>query len=170
MVDHLPVADVPAGDEQLPLPRRHTLALLVGRVTTIKLAFWAAVTAFELALPRIVDRPLAERFAWSIAFAAAASALALLWAARSARAVDRGAGRIPRSIATVATTFAAASVVASPASIPLLLIELQRSFEGCAGAGACHLEAVVLWVALFAVGFVLVPAAFAASLQGDHAG
>ena len=191
MVDHVPVGvrgalppeDPPTGDpaigdpatddlppeEPLPLPRRHTLVLLVGRVTTIKLAFWAAVTGFELALPRVLARPFADRFGWSIAFAMLATALALGWAAWSARTIDRDAGGIPRSVATIATTFAAASVVASPASIPLLLVELRASTDGCPGATTCHLEPFFLWVALFAVGFLVIPAAFAASLPKVNA-
>jgi hypothetical protein len=160
VVDHLPLEDEP-----LPLPRRQTLTLLVGRITTIKLAFWAAVTAFELGLPRVLDRPFADRFGWSIAFAAITTALAIGWAAWSARTIDRDAGGIPRSVATIATTFAAASVVASPASIPLLLVELHISTESCPGGATCHLEPVALWVALFAIGFVVIPAAFAASLR-----
>ena len=91
--------------------------------------------------------------------------LAIVWAAWQARVVDRRAGGIERGIATVATTFAAASVVASPASLPLLLVERARSLEGCAPGISCHLEALVWWVVLFAVGFVLIPAAFAASLR-----
>ena len=94
-----------------------------------------------------------------------ATALALGWAAWSARTIDRDAGGISRSVATIATTFAAASVVASPASIPLLLVELHISTESCPGGATCHLEPVVLWVALFAIGFVVIPAAFAASLR-----
>jgi len=164
VVDHVPVAfrGAPPSEEPLPLPRRHTLVLLVGRVTTIKLAFWAAVTGFELALPRVLARPFADRFGWSIAFAMLATALALGWAAWSARTIDRDAGGI-------STTFAAASVVASPASIPLLLVELRASTDGCPGATTCHLEPFFLWVALFAVGFLVIPAAFAASLRKVNA-
>ena len=52
MVDHLPLDPAPAA----PLPRRATLNLLVGRVTTIKLAYWAALTICEIALPLFVQR------------------------------------------------------------------------------------------------------------------
>ena len=159
MVDELSV-----GGEPLPRPRQKTLALLVGRVTTIKLAYWAALTIAELLLPRILDRDFAARFPFSIALGAVTSLVALAWAAWQARVIDRRAGGIERGIATVATTFVAASVVASPASLPLLLVERARSLEGCAPGVTCHFEAIWLWVALFAVGFVLIPAVFAASL------
>src|SRR5437867_12968868 len=43
VVDHLPV--------EAPLPTRATLTLLVGRVTTIKLAYWASLTAVEVLMP-----------------------------------------------------------------------------------------------------------------------
>jgi hypothetical protein len=151
--------------ERLPLPRQQTLALLVGRITTIKLAYWTAVTAAELGLPRILDRNLTERFAFSVALGAVISVIALVWSAAQARAVDRRVGGIERGVATIATTFAAASVVASPASLPLLLIERARSLEGCAPGVSCHVEAVLLWVGLFAVGFVLIPFVFAMSLR-----
>jgi hypothetical protein len=164
-VDELSLSE---GDQRRPLPRQKTLALLVGRITTIKLAYWAALTLVELALPRVLDRGFTERFPLSLALAAVTSALALAWAAWQARVVDRRAGGIERGFATVATTFAAASVVASPASIPLLLIERARSLEGCAPGVSCHLEAILLWVALFAVGFVLIPAVFALSLRSAH--
>ena len=154
--------------EQLPLPRQKTLALLVGRITTIKLGYWAAVTVFEIALPRVVDRPFPERFPVSLALAIATTLLALLWARWQARAIDRRAGGIERGIPTIATTFAAASVVASPAMIPLLLVERERSLEGCPQSIACHIEAIWLWVALFAIGIVLIPAVFAASLRGSR--
>ena len=165
MVDQLSLSE---GDKRRPLPRQKTLALLVGRITTIKLAYWAALTLVELALPRVLDRGFTERFPLSIALAAVTSVIALAWSRWQARVVDRDAGSIDRGIATVATTFAAASVVASPASIPLLLIERARSLEGCAPGISCHLEAIVLWVALFAVGFVLIPAVFAVSLRSTH--
>jgi hypothetical protein len=164
-VDELSLSE---GDQQRPLPRQKTLALLVGRVTTIKLAYWAALTLVELALPRVLDRGFSERFPLSIALAAVITVVALAWARWQARVVDRHAGGIDRGIATVATTFVAASVVASPASLPLLLIERARSLEGCAPGISCHLEAILLWVALFAVGFVLIPAVFAASLRSTH--
>jgi hypothetical protein len=151
--------------EPLPLPRQKTLALLVGRITTIKLAYWATVTLVELALPRVIDKSFTERFPFSIGICALASLLALGWARWQARVIDRRAGGIERGIATVATTFAAASVVASPGMIPLLLIERERSLEGCAGAVACHIEAIWLWVALFAIGVLFIPAVFAGSLR-----
>ena len=165
MVDQLPV-DRELEGERLPLPRQKTLALLVGRVTTIKLGYWAALTVIEFGMPRFMARPFEERFPISIALAALASVLALAWSRWQARVIDRRVGVIERGVATIATTFVAASVVASPASLPLLLIERARSFEGCAAGTACHLEAIWLWVALFAVGFVVVPAVFAASLRG----
>lgn len=157
MVDHVPL--------EPPLPRRQTLALLVGRVTTIKLAYWAAVTLFEVALPLVWASAFSERFPLSVATAALISAGVLAWARVAARAADRRAGRIKRSIPTVATTFAAATVVASPASLPLLLVERQRSLEGCGGI-TCHGEALLLWVAVLAVGTLLVPAVLAVSLRG----
>ena len=127
MVDQSPAA------EPFPRPRQKTLALLVGRITTIKLAYWAALTIIEIALPRILDRDFAGRFPFSLALAAV-------------------------------TSFVAASVVASPASLPLLLIERARSLEGCSPGVTCHFEAIWLWVGLFAVGFVLIPAVFAFAL------
>jgi len=165
VVDQLSLSE---GDQQRPLPRQKTLALLVGRITTIKLAYWAALTLVELALPRVLDQGFTERFPLSLALAAVITAIALAWARSQARVIDRRAGGIERGVATVATTFAAASVVASPASLPLLLIERARSLEGCAPGISCHLEAIVLWVALFAVGFVLIPAVFAFSLRTAH--
>ena len=164
MVDHVSLRE----GERLPLPRHKTLALLVGRITTIKLAYWAALTLIELALPPFLDRPFTERFPFSLALAAVTTILALAWARWQARVIDSRAGGIDRGIATIATTFAAASVVASPASLPLLLVERARSLEGCAQGVSCHLEAILLWVALFAVGFVLIPAVFAFSLRSSH--
>ena len=163
MVDHLPVGT----DAQRPLPRQATLALLVGRVTTIKLAYWTVLTAFELALS-LDPASRAERFGWSVAFAGFATLAALLWARRSSRAIDPRAGALSRSIPTIATTFAAATVVASPASLPLLLVERQRSIEGCAGSITCHPEALWLWVATLAIGFLVIPAVFAASLRSSR--
>jgi predicted Kef-type K+ transport protein len=154
--------------ERRPLPRQKTLALLVGRITTIKLAYWAALTLIELALPQVLDRPFDERFPFSIALAAVTTVLALGWARWQARVIDSRAGGIERGFATIATTFAAASVVASPGSLPLLLVERARSLEGCAQGTSCHLEAILLWVSLFAVGFVLIPAVFAFSLRSSH--
>ena len=163
MVDHLPVGT----EAQRPPPRQATLALLVGRVTTIKLAYWAALTVFELALP-LDPRPRDDRFASSIAFAVLATFVALIWARRSARAIDPRIGALPRSIPTIATTFAAATVVASPASLPLLLVERQRSIEDCAGSITCHPETLWLWVVAMAVGFIVIPAVFAASLRSSR--
>jgi hypothetical protein len=165
VVDHVSLREP---EQQRPLPRQKTLALLVGRITTIKLAYWAALTLIELALPRFVDQPFMVRFPFSIALAAVTTVLALAWARWQARVIDRRAGGIERGFATIATTFAAASVVASPGSLPLLLIERARSLEGCAPGVSCHLEAILLWVALFAVGFVLIPAVFALSLRRAH--
>jgi len=122
----------------------------------------------ELALPRFVDRPFDERFPFSVALAAVTTVLALGWARWQARVIDSRAGGIERGFATIATTFAAASVVASPGSLPLLLVERVRSLEGCAAGVSCHLEAILLWVSLFAVGFVLIPAVFAFSLRSSH--
>ena len=152
MVDELPVDD-PAR----PRPHFRTLNLLVGRMTTIKLAYWAALTVWELWGPR----------GWSITFAAGASGVAMGWAAWSARQVDARAGAIGRSIPTVATAFVTASVVAAPGSLPLLLVERQRSIEGCLGLVTCHPEALWLWVATLLIGFVLIPAVFAASLRSS---
>jgi hypothetical protein len=163
VVDHLPVGT----DAQRPLPRQATLALLVGRVTTIKLAYWTVLTAFELALP-LDPASGAERFGSSVALAGFATLAALLWARRSARAIDPRAGALSRSIPTIATTFAAATVVASPASLPLLLVERQRSIEGCVGLVTCHPEALWLWVATLAIGFLVIPAVFAASLRSSR--
>lgn len=172
MVDHLPVGRLPGGvaprePPERPLPRQATLALLVGRITTIKLAYWAALTAFELALP-LLPAPRTEHFGLSVVFAGLATLSALLWARRSARAIDARVGALSRSIPTIATTFVAATVVASPASLPLLLVERQRSIEGCAGLATCHPEALWLWVATLAIGFVVIPAVFAASLRSSR--
>ncbi len=163
MVDHLPVGT----EAQRPPPRRATLALLVGRITTIKLAYWAALTVFELALP-LDPASRDERFGSSVVFAGFATLVALIWARRSARAIDPRDGSLSRSIPTIATTFAAATVVASPASLPLLLVERQRSIEGCFGLITCHPEALWLWVATLAIGFILIPAVFAASLRSSR--
>ena len=149
-MDQLPVDGPPA-----PRPNFRTLNLLVGRMTTIKLAYWATLTAWELGGPR----------GWSIPFAATTSLVAMAWAAWSARRIDPRAGGIGRSIPTVATAFVTASVVAAPASLPLLLIERQRSIEGCAGQLTCNPTALFLWVATFAIGFLLIPAVFAVALR-----
>jgi hypothetical protein len=124
-------------------------------MTTIKLTYWAALTVWELWGPR----------GWSILFAALASLVAIGWAASSARRIDARAGGIGRSIPTVATAFVTASVVAAPASLPLLLIERQRSIDGCAGQLTCNPTALFLWVASFAIGFLVIPAAFALALR-----
>ena len=123
-------------------------------MTTIKLAYWATLTAWELWGPR----------GWSIQFAAAASVSAMVWAAWSARRIDPRAGSIARSIPTVATTFVTASVVAAPGSLPLLLVERQRSIEGCVGQLTCNPTALFLWVAVFVIGFLVIPAVFALAL------
>jgi len=161
-VDHLPVGT----EAQRPPPRQATLALLVGRVTTIKLAYWTALTVFELAVP-LDPAPRDERFGQSVSFAILATLVACLWARRSARAIDPRLGELSRSIPTIATTFVAATVVASPASLPLLLVERQRSIEGCIGSITCHPEALWLWVATLGIGFLLIPAVFAASLRSS---
>ena len=124
-------------------------------MTSIKLSYWAALTAWELWGPR----------GWSIQSAAAASMVAMAWAAWSARRVDARAGAIARSIPTVATAFVTASVVAAPASLPLLLIERQRSIEGCASQLTCNPNALYLWVAVFAIGFLVIPALFGLALR-----
>jgi hypothetical protein len=124
-------------------------------MTTIKLAYWAALTVWEVWGPR----------GWSIPFAAAASVIAMAWAVRSARRIDPRAGGIPRSIPTVATAFVTASAVAAPASLPLLLIERQRSIEGCAQQLTCNPTALFLWVAVFAIGFLVIPAVFGLALR-----
>ena len=124
-------------------------------MTTIKLAYWAALTVWELWGPR----------GWSIPFAAGASVVAMAWAAWSARRIDPRAGGIARSIPTVATAFVTASVVAAPASLPLLLIERQRSIEGCPGQLTCNPTALLLWVAVFAIGFLVIPAVFGFALR-----
>ena len=157
MVDDLPL-------EATPLPRRATLTLLVGRVTTIKLAYWAAITIFEIVLPFIDSRPFAERLPLSIGFAVVASLASTVWARYAARLPDRRVGRLERSIPTIATTFAATTVVASPASLPLLIVERERSLEGCI-VGTCHGEALLLWIAVLIVGTIVIPASFAASLR-----
>jgi amino acid transporter len=157
-VDHLPLAEP-------PLPTRATLTLLVGRVTTIKLAYWASLAAVEAALPYVLaGRAFAERLPSSIAIAATLSVATLVWAFRAARARDRRLGTLHRSIPTVATTFAATTVVASPASLPLLIVERERSLEAC-GIGTCHVEALWLWVAILIVGTVFIPLAFAVALK-----
>jgi hypothetical protein len=161
VVDHLPLGAEP------PRPFRTTLTLLVGRVTTIKLAYWAAVTVVEIALPLVDPRPFDERLPLSAAFAARASFGALAWARRAARQPDRRVGRRERSIPTIATTFAATTVVASPASLPLLIVERERSLEQCS-VGTCHGEALLLWLAVLVVGTLFIPGVFAGSLHKLH--
>ena len=161
MVDHLPVAP------EAPRPRLQTLALLVGRVTTIKLAYWFALTAIEAVIPFVYPRAFNERFPASVAIALVATAFVLGWTRVAARAPDRVAGILTRSIPTVATTFAATTVVASPASLPLLILERERSLEGC-GVGTCHIEAILLWIAVLAIGTLVIPAVFALSLHTDE--
>ena len=158
MVDDLPLDAAP------PRPFRDTLTVLVGRVTTIKLAYWAAVTVVEIVLPLADARPFAERFPLSVAVAALAALAATVWARIAARAPDKRVGRLERSIPTIATTFAATTVVASPASLPLLIVERERSLEAC-GIGTCHSEALILWIAVLAIGTIVIPASFAASLR-----
>lgn len=138
--------------------------MLVGRVSTIKLAYWAAITLAELALPFLYGGDIATRFRLSIAVAALGSLGALVWARRAARLADPRAGVLTRTIPTVATTFAATTVVASPASLPLLILERTRSLEGC-GFGTCHEEALVLWIAVLVIGTIAIPGMFVASLQ-----
>jgi Flp pilus assembly protein TadB len=125
--------------------------------------YWAALTAVEIALG-FTAWTHAERFPVSVLIAVVATALACLWAAYSARAVDRRAGALERSIPTVATTFIAATVVASPASLPLLFVERLRSVEGCAPA-VCHWEAIWYWVAAVAIGTVVIPLVFALRMR-----
>ena len=160
MVDHLPLGPAP----EAPLPRRATLTLLVGRVTTIKLAYWTILTIVEIVLPALVNAPFAVRFPLSIGVATVISVGGLVFARRAARAPDRRVGILPRSIPAIATTFAATTVVASPACLPLLIVERERSLEAC-GVGTCHAEALLLWVAVLIVGTLFVPAVFALSLR-----
>lgn len=160
MVDHLPLDPAPPA----PLPRRATLNLLVGRVTTIKLAYWAALTIFEIALPLVDHGPFAERLPVSVGAAVLLSAIAIVWSRGAARARDRRVGILPRSIPAIATTFAVTTAVASPASLPLLIVERERSLEEC-GFGTCHGEALLLWLGVLIVGTIFIPAVFAASLR-----
>ena len=159
MVDDLPLAPPPSGP---------VLTLLVGRVTTIKLTYWLGLTLFEAALPLLDPRPFALRFPLSVVAAVVASLATVWWARASARAPDRRVGRLPRSIPTIATTFAATTVVASPASLPLLILERERSLEAC-GLGTCHGEALLLWLAILIIGTLAIPAMFAASLTAGTA-
>lgn len=149
---------------EFPKPRLPALTLVVGRVTTIKLAYWAAFSVFELALPAVLAASFDDRFRVSLAALLLLTVIATGWAAWAARAVDRKVGELERSIPVVATTFIVASVVASPASLPLLIIERQRSIEGCFPA-VCNWSAIWLWVATLAIGSVVIPAAFALALR-----
>ena len=160
MVDHLPLRPAP----EAPLPRRATLTLLVGRVTTIKLAYWAALTIVEILLPVVYGRPFLERLPISLGIVVFASFGAMVWARHAARAPDRRVGILPRSLPAIATTFAATTVVASPACLPLLIVERERSLEAC-GFGTCHPEALLLWVGVLVIGTLLIPAVFAGSLR-----
>jgi len=153
---------VKASAPELPRPRLPTLALLVGRITTIKLVYWSLVTAVEIALgARIAG--FDERFPLAVAVTAVATVAACAWAAVSARATDRRLGDLERSVPAVATTFIAASVVATPASLPLLFIEIRRASEGC--AGICHWQAIWLWVAAIVVGTLVIPLVFAVRMR-----
>jgi class 3 adenylate cyclase len=155
VVDDLPL--------ERPRPQLRTLTLLVGRITTIKLAYWSALTVAEIALATRV-LAVGDPFAASVAFAVLTTLAACAWAAWSARASDQRLGGLERSIPTVATTFLAASVVATPASLPLLFVEIQRAGDGCV-SGICHWQAVWYWVAAMAVGTVLIPAVFALRMR-----
>jgi hypothetical protein len=143
VVDHVPL--------ERPRPHLATLTLLVGRITTVKLAYWAALTVAEIGLGLSglsdADRPRA-----SLAVAAAATVAACAWAAWSARAADARAGVLERSLPTVATAFIAASVVATPASLPLLFVEVKRG-------------AIWYWVAAVAIGTLLIPLVFASRMR-----
>lgn len=155
MVDHVPL--------DRPRPHLRTLTLLVGRISTIKLAYWAALTVAEV-WTMSQPLPFDERFRASLALAAAATLLACAWAAWSARATDVRLGALERSLPTVATTFIAASVVATPASLPLLFVEVQRAGQGCA-RGICHPEAVWYWVGAMTVGTLVIPLVFALRMR-----
>lgn len=112
-----------------------------------------------------MDRPVQDRLPLSYAAGGAIALLAVAWAVVSARAIDRRAGGLYRSVPTIATAFVAASVVATPASLPLLLIARQRSLEGCP-VGTCHFEPILLWVASVAIGTFVIPIAFAYGMGG----
>lgn len=144
MVDHVPLEG--------PRPRLATLTLLVGRITTIKLAYWTALSLAEIAIGQWAG-PLEERSRLSAGAALFFTVAACSWAWEAARAVDPRAGALERSIPTVATTFIAASVVATPASLPLLFVELTRG-------------TVWYWVASVAVGTLVIPLVFAVRMRG----
>lgn len=148
---------------ELPKPRLPALTLLVGRITTIKLAYWTALTIAEIVLGmRILT--FEDRLPLSLAVGAIATGVASGWAAVSARALDPRLGTLERSIPAVATTFIAASVVATPASLPLLFVEIQRAGEQCP-RGICHWEAIWYWVAAIAIGTVVIPLVFALRMR-----
>lgn len=149
----------------LPKPRLHTLTLLVGRITTIKLAYWALLAVAEIWLGTRIAI-FEERFQISLAVIAVATLVACAWAAWSARRADRRLGILERSLPTVATTFIAASVVATPASLPLLFIQVQRAGEQCP-RGICHWEAVWSWVATVIVGTFVIPLVFALRMRRE---
>jgi hypothetical protein len=158
VVDH-----VPLGTPPYPKPRLHTLTLLVGRITTIKLAYWVALAVAEVWLGSRVLL-FEDRFPLWLAVIAVATLLACGWAAWSARATDKRLGALERSLPAVATTFIAASVVATPASLPLLFIEIQRAGEACP-RGICHWEAIWSWVLTVAVGTFVIPLVFALRMR-----
>ena len=157
MVDHVPL------EPDLPRPRLPALTLLVGRITTIKLVYWAGLTGWEIALG-LSGWGYADRFRLALVIGAASSVLACLWASYSARVIDRRAGALERSVPAIATTFIAATAVASPASLPLLIVERQHSFEGCYPA-VCHWEAIWYWVVAVVIGTVVIPLVFALRLR-----
>jgi hypothetical protein len=157
VVDH-----VPLDEPERPRPRLQTLTLLVGRITTIKLAYWTALTMAEIALGGAVAS-FGERLPVSVVVMAIATGIVVGWASVSARAADAQLGALERSIPTIATTFMAASVVATPASLPLLFVEIQRAGEGC--RGICHWEAIWYWVAAMAIGTVVIPLVFALRMR-----
>lgn len=130
-------------------------------MTTIKLSYWVVLTAWEyFAAPALGA---------SVPIAALTTAGAIGWSVVAARRVDARAGGLGRSVATVATAFVAASVVAAPASLPLLLVERQHSVAGCPPQATCHPDALILWAAVFVIGFLLVPATFALALPRRQA-
>lgn len=150
-------------EPELPRPRLRTLTLLVGRITTIKLAYWTALTIAEVALGLTVAT-FAQRFPLSLVIMAISTGIVCGWASVSARATDPRLGDLERSIPAVATSFMAASVVATPASLPLLFVEIQRAGEACS-RGICHPEAIWYWVATVAIGTLVIPLVFALRMR-----
>lgn len=150
-------------EPERPRPRLPTLTLLVGRITTIKLTYWSALTVAEIALGARIAA-FGDRFPLAIAAAAVLTIVACAWAAWSARVTDRRLGDLERSVPAIATTFIAASVVATPASLPLLLVEIQRAGEGCE-RGICHWEAIWYWIAAIAIGTLVIPLVFALRMR-----